>query len=580
MNASSRGLDLDRIVAVLGEASVALEILGENPFKVRAYAGAARALDALDADLDTLIAEKRLTDIKGIGKGLAEKIVDLRRDGADPEIDLLMRRVPSGIFEMLAIPGFGPKKAKAVWEKLGVTTVGELEYACNENRLIELPGFGEKTQEKILVGIRALARYAGRRLRARAADEAARLLAFVESHPSVVRAAVAGSFRRGLETVKDIDLVASSADPTAVMAAFVKADGVEEVIGAGSTKASVRLASGLQADLRVVGDDEFPHTLHHFTGSKAHNIELRSYAKKKGFALNEYALTRGDETIRVADERELYATLGLAYIPPELREGHGEIAVAARGGRPWSDLIAPADITGIFHCHTVASDGKNTLEEMAAACRDRGWAYLGVSDHSRAASYAGGLSIDELARQGEEADRVMERFPGLTIYKGIESDILPDGSLDYPDDVLDKLDFVIASVHSGFVADEKKMTDRIVTAVKNPFTTMLGHLTGRLLLTREGYPVNVPKIIEACAEHRVAIELNANPHRLDLDWRHLRAAVDAGVVIAVNPDAHRIAGLDHVAEGVMAARKGGLAPRHVLNAWAPAAVAQWLKGKR
>ncbi len=574
------GLDRDRIVAVLEEAAIALEILGENPFKVRAYSGAARALESLEEDLDLLIAEKRLTGVKGIGKGLAEKIVSLRANGADDEIDQLMRRLPSGIFEMLAIPGFGPKKAKVVWEKLAITTVGELEYACNENRLIELPGFGEKTQEKILVGIKNLARYAGRRLRVRAAEEAVAMLALIEAHPAVIRASIAGSFRRGLETVKDIDLVASSDNPTAVMEAFVKADGVEETIGAGTTKASVRLASGLQADLRVVSDEEYPHTLHHFTGSKAHNVELRGYAKKKGYAINEYALTRGGETIRLADEAGLYEALGLAYIPPELREGMGEIDIAAKGGEPWSDLITPDDITGVFHLHTTASDGKNSLLEMATACRDRGWSYLGLSDHSRSAFYAGGLSIDDLAQQSDEVDEVMAKLPGFTIYKGIESDILADGSLDYPDGVLEKLDFVIASIHGGFVADEKKMTDRIVAAIENPFTTMLGHLTGRLLLTREGYPVNTPKIIEACAAHRVVIELNANPHRLDLDWRYLKAATDAGVVISINPDAHRVAGLDHVKEGVMTARKGGLAPRHILNAWAPDKVDQWLTSKR
>jgi DNA polymerase (family 10) len=578
--ANRHGLDRDAIVDTLELTGKALEILGENPFKVRAYAGAARALDTLEGDLDRLIAADELPGVKGIGKGLAEKIGHLRLVGNDAEIDAVMARVPDGIFEMLAIPGFGPKKAKTVWETLDITAVGQLEYACNENRLVELPGFGAKTQENILAGIRNLKKYQGRRLRPKVEEEALALLTSLREEPTVVRVELAGSFRRKMETVKDIDLVASSDDPEAVMARFVSADRVEEIIGSGRTKSSVRLVSGLPVDLRVVADAAFPHALHHFTGSKNHNIELRALAHKQGLKLNEYGLWRGDETIVCADEADIYAALGLAFIPPELREGGGEIELARTNRHPWAGLIEPGDLTGVFHCHTVASDGKNTLREMAEAARDMGYAYLGLSDHSQSAHYAGGLTADDLRRQADEVAAVAEAMPGFTVFHGVESDIVADGRLDYPDDVLARLDFVIASIHSGFTADEKKMTDRVIAATRRPATTMLGHMTGRLLLSREGYPLDVAKVIEACAENNVIIELNANPHRLDIDWRHLRAAVAAGVTIAINPDAHRIAGLAHAVYGVMAARKGGLTKENVLNAWPVEKVAARLREKK
>lgn len=571
-------MDKQEIAAALYELGEILELTGENPFKVRAHINAARAVEALPEDLDELIAGDRLTEIKGIGEKIAEKIKTLRQTGVLPELEELHSKVPSGLIEMLKIPGLGPKKVKAIWDELGITTIGELQYACNENRLVELPGFGPKSQENILKGIDTVKKFAGRRLLPEAMEAAEDLIEWVRKEKAIIRAEVAGSVRRSKETVKDIDIVSSSKNPKKVMEHFVKAPNVIDVISHGETKSSVRLKSGFPADLRVVSDKEYPFALHHFTGSREHNTQMRSLAKSKGLKMNEYGLFKGEKLIPCKDEEEIFKKLGLSYIPPELREGLGEIEDAAEG--PIPELIEPGDIKGILHVHTEYSDGTDTVEEMAKACKQRGYSYLGISDHSKTAAYAGGLSADELKKQGEEIDKVNEKLRGFKVFKGIESDILADGGLDYPDKVLEKLDFVIASVHSGFTMDEKKMTARIVKAIENPYTTMLGHPTGRLLLARDGYHVDMEKVIEACAANGVIIELNANPHRLDIDWRWIKRAKEAGVIISINPDAHRTGGLDHVLFGVLAARKGGLVKDDVLNTKTAAQAEKALRARR
>lgn len=575
-------MDKAEIAAALNRIGDILELLGENPFKVRAHHNAARAVETLGADIAEVAEAGELTAVKGIGKHIAEKIEAFINTGSIPELEELEAKIPPGIFEILKIPGLGPKKVKAIWDNLGVTTVGELEYACNENRLVELSGFGAKSQDKILRGIETLKKYSDRFLLPDAITQSQTVLEHVKGGKAVIRAQVAGSARRAKEVIKDVDIIASSNDPGKVMDHFVAAPGVVDVIAHGETKSTIRLESGITVDLRVVSDAQFPYALHHFTGSREHNTAMRSLAKSRGLKMNEYGLFKTDgELVKVADEEGLFEALGLAHIPPERRENIGEIEAAAKGATP--PLVTADDVRGVFHCHTDYSDGTETLEKMAGACRERGYGYLGIADHSRSAHYAGGLSVDDLKRQSDHIDRVNEKMKWFRVFKGVESDILPGGELDYPDKVLDKLEFVVASVHSGFHDDADKMTERIVRAIENPHTTMLGHPTGRLLLAREGYPVDMDAIIEACARHNVIIELNANPHRLDIDWRHIGAAKRAGVKISINPDAHRIPGLDHVSYGVMIARKGGLEPEDVFNTLgtdeAAAALGRMKKGK-
>lgn len=571
-------MDKAQIAGALDEIASLLELLGENPFKVRAHHNAARAVETLAGDLGALVKDKTLTDVRGIGAHIAAKIETLFTTGALPELDDLRARVPKGVLEMLTIPGLGPKRVKIIWEKLGAATLGELAYACNENRLVALEGFGAKTQEKILKGIEAHAAYISKFLYPQAREAAETLLDHITKSGAAPQAGIAGSTRRGKEVIGDIDLLAATTKPEKVMELFTGAPGVAEVLSHGPTKSSVRLDSGMQADLRVVAPAEYPYALMHFTGSKEHNTAMRLRAKERGLKLNEYGLFKGSTIIPCKSEKDVYKALNLGYIPPELRENTGEIEQAALG--PLPRLVELADLKGIFHCHTNYSDGVESIETMAREAMARGYTYLGISDHSRTASYAGGLDVDRLKRQGEEIDRLNGKLKGFTIFKGVESDILPDGSLDYPAKVLDTLDFVVASVHSAFWNDRARMTERIIKAMENPYTTMLGHPTGRLLLAREGYPVDMRKVIDASAAHGVIIELNANPHRLDIDWREMAAARAAGVKIAINPDAHRIPGLDHVAYGVMIARKGGLTKENVFNTMTAKAAAAALKARR
>ena len=572
-------MDRSRIVDTLEEIALLKELLGENPFKVRAYHSAARAIAASDEDIGALAATGELTKLKGVGQRIAENIAALVNSGAAPELDELRSKVPPGVVEMIRVPGLGPKKAQVLWRELDIKSVGELEYACGENRLAELKGFGTKTQENILDGIALIKKFAARFLLPEGMAAAQAIMALLSETPEVERAAIAGSVRRGKETVKDVDIVVSSGQPEKVLERFVSAPEVTKVIARGATKAAVITQSGIHVDLRVVSDHEFPFTLHHFTGSKEHNTAMRARAGAMGMKMNEYGLFRGEERIICVDEREIFGALGLGYIPPERRENIGEIEQAEDGVEP--NLVERKDLRGIFHLHTTYSDGLETLETMARACMKLGWEYMGVSDHSRAAHYAGGLSIDDLKRQSDEIDRLNEKLTGFHIFKGVESDILEDGSLDYPEDVLATLDFVIASVHMRYKKeDEARMTKRLTAAIMSPYTTMLGHPTGRLLLARDSYPLDMGAVIEACAEHDVIIELNANPQRLDIDWREIGKAQKAGVMISINPDAHRVPGLDHVTYGVMAARKGGVAPGMALNTMGVAQVMADLQARR
>lgn len=568
-------MNFSAIPPLLEEFAVLLELKGENPFKVRAYQNAARALETYAGDLEEHAAEGSWAEIKGIGKGIAHDLAQWARTGKIAALEELRASFPAALFDLLRVPGLGPKKVKKLYESLGIASLGELEYACLENRLTTLDGFGEKTQAKILQGVQYAKQAQGKFLLPEALAVARDLEAFVAGLPSAKGAAIAGSLRRRKETVHDIDIVCAAADPSAVMQAFVGMAGVEEVIGSGDTKTSVRLR-GMQADLRVVAPKELPFALHHFTGSKEHNTLLRGHAKKLGFTLNEYGLFKGDKPVACASEVELYAALGMDFIPPELREGRDEVELAL--ARKLPALVEAEDIRGFFHNHTVFSDGKNTVEEMVSAAAAAGYEYIGLSDHSQSAFYAHGLHEKDIDAQFKEIDRVQKKFPRIRVFRGIESDILPDGALDYPEKILRRFDFVIGSVHSKMKMEEAEMTERCARALANPYLTILGHPTGRLLLAREGFPLHLPTIIAAARRHGKVLELNANPHRLDLDWRVLGAVRDAGVRVSINPDAHEVDGIAHIAYGVSMARKGGLRKGDVFNARGAAEIEKLLHG--
>lgn len=567
-----------RIAERLQAIATLMELKGENPFKIKAFTSGARLVETLEADLAELAAAGALRSIKGIGPALAEVITELSTTGRSSVYDALQAETPEGLLEMLAVPGLGPKKIRAIHEGLGITTVGELEYACNENRLASLPGFGAKTQEKILGGLALMKQSRGRFLCSDAIGAAEALLEALSGHPAVKRAAIAGSLRRAMETVKDADLIASSADPAAVMAFFVSLPQVKDVVSHGPTKTSVRLENGLPVDLRVVPDADYPFTLHHVTGSPEHTAHMRQRALARGLELNAHGLWRDTERLECPDEEAIFRQLDLAYVPPELREGLGELELAEAGELP--ELVAASDLAGLFHVHTTYSDGSGTLEQMARGAQALGYRYLGISDHSQAAAYAHGLTLERIAEQHAEIDRLNQELVGLRILKGIEADILADGSVDYEAETLRRFDFVIASVHMRFGMDRSAMTERLVRAIRNPHVTILGHLTGRLLLSREPYELDLDRIFKEAAEHGVAIELNANPHRLDLDWRYLGRALELGVTIAINPDAHSVAGLAHVRFGVGIARKGGVPAGRVLNCLDLGALQERLAARR
>ncbi len=556
-------MPLKPLPVLLEQIGALLEIKGENPFKVRAYYNAAKALAGVE-DLDAVIKSKRLKEIPGVGDAIAKKIDEYVETGHMTYYEDLVREIPVGLLELLQIPNVGPRKIKLLYDTLGITNVGELEYACKENRLTTLPGFGAKTQEKILKGIEFVKQHKGEFLFGDVYSVAAKLKEGFGRITKPGLVTVCGSIRRRKEIVRDIDLLAAGGDPAKLRARFLSLPEVAEVIAEGETKTSCRLSSGIEADLRVVTEESYPCALMYFTGSKEHNVKLRGIAKKKDLKLNEYGLFRNEgHAIACQDEKDVYALLGLSYIPPELREDLGEIEAAAEGRLP--DLVTLEDLKGTFHVHTNLSDGIDTLERLVAAARKMGLSYLGISDHSKTAAYAGGLSSDTVRRQWDEIDAFNQANTDFHLFKGIESDILPDGSLDYDEALLGGFDFVIASVHSNFSMKKDAMEKRIMRAMENPFTTMLGHPTGRLLLARDGYDVDMKSIIEAAAAHHVIIELNASPYRLDIDWRYLRTAKQHGVMIAINPDAHTNTGLFDLFYGIGIARKGWQEKADILN---------------
>ncbi len=572
-------MDAPRIARILEEMGTLLEVRGENPFRCRAYHNAAQTLKGMPSDLSGVIADGTLAETPGIGETMHKKIVELATTGRLESYEELRRTTPPGLVALLRVPGLGPKKIKTLHDTLHIESLADLRTAGEAGGIAGLKGFGDKTQAKILEGVAFLESTGDRILQSQARRLVAPVIEAIRAHPDVIRAEVCGSLRRRKETIGDLDILFSARDPVPVLDHFVKLPDVATVLAHGPTKASVRLLDGVQCDVRGVADDQFPFAQHYFTGSKEHNIAMRRRALARGWSLNEYALTGPDGAIPCRDEAELFQALGLAEIPPELREGAGEIEAAEAGTLP--ALISRDDLTGTFHCHTDWSDGAATLAEMAAAAQSLGLKYLGIADHSKSAAYAGGLSIARVHEQWTAIDALNATFKGkFRLFKGTECDILGDGTLDYPDELLDGFDYVVASVHSLFGMPRAEMTARIVKAVSNRRVTMLGHATGRLLLARDGYAVDLDAVIAAAAQSGTMIEINANPHRLDLDDQHCRRAKAAGVTIVINPDAHSTGGLTDLDYGIGVARRGWLTALDVFNTRTLKAVDAALEARR
>jgi len=578
------------VAAVLEEIAALLELKGENPFKIRAYANAARSIETFGGALSDLQDEEALAKIPGIGKSIAEKIKELAAGGSLNYLEDLRGQFPGAILELFSIQGLGAKKIKVLYDKLHVSSIGQLLKACESGLVAELPGFGEMTQEKLCKAIADRVKHAGSFQFGQIAGEAEALRSDLAAHPDALQVCIAGSYRRRKEIVRDLDLIVATKRPAAITESFIAHPLVESIIAQGPTKSSVRIRSGIQCDLRVVSGAEYPFALNYFTGSKEHNIEMRNRALEHGWTLNEYRLaplppepkTRKKRTTRkipkVRDEGELYRALGLDFIAPELRENCGEFEAAGNHSLP--RLIEAENLRGTFHCHTTASDGHNTLEEMAQAGQALGLEYLGIAEHSRSSIQAHGLDKAKLRAQVAAIRRLNQKFDDFRLFAGIECDILRDGSLDFDDDILAELDFVVVSIHSVFNLAEAEMTRRIIRAINNRFVTILAHPTGRLLLQREPYAFDMPAVLDAAAETGTWVELNAAPKRLDLDWRWWPLAKEKGVKCVINPDAHRAERLRDLWFGVGIARKGWLTKNDVMNCLPLGKIEPELKRKR
>ena len=555
----------DQVASALREIGTILELQGENPFKCRAYLNGARTLETSATDLTELVRTNRLGELPGIGDALRDKITTLITTGKLPYLEELRSSIPAGLLPLLDLPGLGPKKLRALRDKLKIESLEALTQACQDGRLAALEGFGEKTATNLLEAIDRHANYKKLHRLGTALPAARTLLEHLKQSPLVLHAEIAGSLRRGKEVVKDLDLIASSKKPKEVMKLFVSSPNVEKVVNHGETKSSVILTGGIPCDLRVIPPESWATALAHFTGSKEHNIALRQRAIDRGLHLSEWGLLKGKSKtpLKLKDEKDLHKALGLAFIPPELREDSGEIAAAEKNELP--DLLTRDQIRGCLHNHTLASDGQDSLSSMAQAAAEQGLEWLGIADHSKSSFQANGLDAKRLEKQIEEIRLLNSKKPKCTLLSGTECDILKDGKLDFPDSLLSELDYVVASVHSGFTSDEKEMTQRIIRAMENPHVTCLGHPTGRLLLEREAYPLNIPKILDAAAATGTWIELNANPWRLDLDWRWWHKARDLGILCCINPDAHKTSHLRFLDFGVTLARKGWLRAQDVVN---------------
>jgi DNA polymerase (family 10) len=562
------------VAAVLREISQLLQLKGENAFKVRAYDMAADAFETLPPDpaapggLNELVKSGRLSEMEGVGKAIDQKVTELVTQGSMKYLDELRREFPHGALDLVQVPGLGPRKAVTLIRELDIVSIDDLERAAREGKLRDLKGFGERTEQAVLEGIaKVRARQAARKPLWETRPLAEQLLERVRAVPGVTRAEIAGSVRRYAETNGDVDIVAAVKGPAEpVMEAFASAPGVAELLARGGTKCSVRLRDGLQADLRVVEEKQFPTALHHFTGSKQHHVKLRGIARDKGLSISEYGLARldGGATLQPESEEALYGLLGLQPVPPELREDLGELELAKKAALP--ELIEERDVRGLVHCHSTWSDGRATLEEMVRHAQSLGKEFITITDHSRAAHYANGLDVDRLKRQWEEIARVQEKVPGIRILRGSEVDILEDGALDWPDAILDQLEVVICSVHQRFKLDEPRQTERIRRALMHPKCGIWGHPTGRYLGDREPMPARWEELIALAAEKGVTIECNGTPHRLDFSAELLRVANKHKAKISLSVDAHSTKELENLHYAVGTARRGWTEKSRVVNA--------------
>jgi len=586
-----------QIAEVLEEIATLLELKDENPFKIRAYVNAARSLETFGGNLGDLQDEEALAKIPGVGKAIAAKIKELAGTGKLKYLEELRAEFPAAILELFSISGLGAKKIKALYQQLHISSIEQLREACESGRVAQLPGFGETTQTKICTAIEQRAKHSGYFQFGQIAAETESLRRDLAAHVDALQVDVAGSYRRRREIVRDVDLVVATKKPVAITEFLIKHALVESIIAQGPTKTSVRLRSGIQCDLRVVSSAEYPFALNYFTGSKEHNIEMRSRALQRGWTLNEYRLAclppnpeskkvRAGRAAKrskikippVRDEADLYRALGLDFVPPELRENCGEFEAAEKHLLP--RLLEQENLRGTFHCHTVASDGHNTLEEMAAAAQELGLEYLGIAEHSKSSIQAHGIDASKLRSQIATIRKLNKKLDGFRLFAGVECDILRDGKLDFDDEILAELDFAVASIHSVFNLSEAEMTKRIIRAMENPFITILAHPTGRLLLKRDPYLVDVPAVLEAAAATGTWIELNAAPKRLDLDWRWWPLAKQKGVKCVINPDAHRTERLQDLWFGVGIARKGWLTKADVMNCLTLSKIESALQAKR
>lgn len=554
----------ERVAAVFDQLADLLEIEQANPFRVRAYRNAARTVRGLGRELGELISEGRdLTTLAGIGKDLAEKIVEILDTGTTQALEELHQTVPGSLEDLLQVPGLGPKRVRLLYTELGIENLDQLREAAESGRLRELGGFGAKTERTILEAI-AAQRVTERRYLLRDAERQAKpLVAHLGRCEGVKEVVVAGSYRRGRETVGDLDVLVTARRGSPVMEHFIGYKEVERVVSRGSTRSTVVLEGGLQVDLRLLPAVSFGAALHYFTGSKAHNIQVRRLGQRRGLKINEYGVFRGERRVAGKTEQSVFEAVGLPWIPPELREDRGEIDAARAGALP--RLVRRKDLRGDLHVHSKASDGRNDIAAMAAAARDAGLSYIAVTDHSRRVRIAHGLDAKRLRRQLAEIDALNEKLEGITVLKGIEVDILPDGSLDLPDDVLAELDLVVGAVHGEFGLSRAKQTERILRAMDHPRFTILAHPSGRLLLERDAYDVDMARIVRHAAQRGCFLELDSQPQRLDLTDVFCRMAREEGVLIAVDSDAHGIEDFDYLRFGVQQARRGWLEPEHVAN---------------